>query len=96
MDIKPLGKAIKDEKEYDFYLRRDYEKNGIKCFKCNCKCRELEGPIKDEKGNIIDNIILKPYNVRKRGGVKTIYDPILITCKNCGYNFLIDWDPRNN
>ena len=97
MEIKPIGKyKSNDEKEYDLYLRKDYESNGIKCFKCISKCRELEGSIKDESGNILDKIALKPFNVRGRGGVKTIYKPIIITCQKCGYTFCIEWDPRKN
>ena len=96
MEVIPIGKFLKDEKEYDIYLRKDYEKNGDKCFQCNQKCRELEGPIKDDNGNIKENIVLKPFKVKGRGGVKTLYKPILIICEKCGYNFYIDWDPRKN
>ena len=96
MEVLPVGKYKNDEKEYDLFLRNDYEKNGFKCFKCNFKCRELEGQIKDEKGNIIDNIVLKPYNIKGRGGVKTIYKPILKKRKKCGASFFIEWDPRKN
>ena len=39
---------------------------------------------------------LKPFNVKGRGGVKTVYKPVLIICEKCGYNFYIEWDPRKN
>ena len=92
-DIKPIGKRqIGDKEELNIYLRKDYEKIGSKCFKCKADNYPLEKPT-ISGGHFIP---VQTITIPNPKGDIVKYFPVNVTCKKCGYSFVLDCNPEKN
>ena len=93
-DIKSIGKRqISDKEELHIYLRKDYEKIGSKCFKCKAENLPLEKPAKAGGQFIPVNSMSLPG---PNGASIVKYFPVNVTCKKCGYSFVLECNPDKN